>query len=106
MKGSLLAFCCCIGFFINIQFNVIPMHHLFIWSPLACIFMIVFFQKEPIIHPMTGPDGKRTFVKESGEDPFQQVLWFLLIYTVIVATFSASFGLHYIFGLRRWILPS
>lgn len=107
MRGAPFAFWCCVLFFINIQFPVVPMHHLFLWSPLCCIFMIVYFQKGAVIVPVKGRDGNITYVKEEEEeDVFKQVVWFLLLYGIIAITFSASFGLQYIFGLKRLILPS
>lgn len=69
--------------------------------------MIVYFQKEATIVPVRGVDGSVKYVKqEEEEDSFKQVVWFLLLYGIIAITFSASFGLQYIFGLKRLILPS
>lgn len=84
MRGVLVSFWCCVLFFINIQFSLIPMHQLFVWTPLASLFYLVYTQKD---------------------ESFAQVFWFLFMYAVIVATFSASFGLKYIFDWKRLFLP-
>jgi len=83
MRGVALAFWCCVVFSLNVQFSLIPMPHLFIWTPLACIFILVGTQKE---------------------DDFSQVFKFLFLYFLISITFSTAFGLHYVFGLRKLLL--
>lgn len=84
MRGVVVAFWCCVVFFINTRFVWIPMPQLFVWALLGGTFTLVYNNKE---------------------HGFNEILWFLFLYGIIFITFSASFGLRYIFDLKRFFLP-
>lgn len=84
LSGVHLALWCCLLFLANVQFPVLPMHHLFIWSPIACMFILV---------------------AAHDEQAFGQVARFLFLYAVTAIAFAAFFGLQQVFGLKRLFLP-
>jgi hypothetical protein len=79
--GFSLGFWSLIVLLINHKFALLPMHDVVIWTPLACIFYLVYSTKE--------------------DQAFGQVIRFLFLYAVVCTTLSLSFGLQYVFGLKR-----
>ena len=82
--GFSLGFWSLVVFLLNHRFVLVPMHLLIIWTPLACIFYLVYASKE--------------------DAAFKEVVTFLLLYTVVCITFSVSFGIQYVFGLKKVFL--
>lgn len=82
--GFHLALWCCLLFLGNVQYNLLPMHHLFIWSPLACLFILVGIHE--------------------GDAAFGQSVRFLFLYSITAVAFVTFFGLQQVFGLKRFFL--
>jgi len=83
-NGLSLGFWSLVLVMLNHKFAFVPMHLLFVWTPLACVFYLVYTTKE--------------------DDAFKEVVKFLFLYTMVCITFSISFGVQYVFGLKRIFL--
>jgi len=84
MNGLSLGFWSLVVFILNHRFLLVPTHLLIVWTPLACSFNLVYSSKE--------------------DSAFKEVATFLFLYIVICITFSVSFGVQYVFGLKRIFL--
>lgn len=85
LGGFHLALWCCVLFLANIHFALVPMHYLFIWSPVACVFLLVGTNQD--------------------DSAFGQVMRFMFLYGVTATAFVTFFGIQHIFGLKRLFFP-